>query len=259
MKYIIIFLALLSILQAEMPVVDAGAAKLLLDQLHQGTQALQQLQQQLQTANNIYHTAQYALKYQGNPAAVLGAVKDASLDGILNHSGVTSTFDRLLGSLNNASNISYQLENLVGPSISVESVKTQLLAGQSITDNLAKYQAMERLFSQQNQQLQLVTSQENSLRYQLFELRSQLASSPDQATTEKLSAAITSVSAALDSTDSTLEQLHQQTQISAQMIQNRKLMEDAAYQQAYQELAAQQAHASSASIRSGFQNINKNR
>ena len=99
-----------------------------------------------------------------------------------------------MGSLNQLSSapISPQLQSLLGaPSVSVDSIKNQLLAGQTPTNNLAKYQAMEQLFGQQQQQIQTASAQSNNLRAQLIDLRSQVATAPDQATVDKLNAAIT--------------------------------------------------------------------
>lgn len=235
------------------------------NQIQQGAQQLQQLQQQLQTAKSLYDTAQNALKYQGNPANILGGIKDAALGGSLNPSTIGSTFDRLLGSVSNlqgasgVSSISSQLQSLVGAPLSVDAIKSQLLAGQTPTNNLVKYQAMEKLFDQQTQQIQAASAQSANLRSELTSLRAQVASSPDQATTEKLNAAIDSTSAALATTDATITQLNQQIAVSTQMVQNRKMMEDANYQEAYKQVSDQQAHASATSISAGFQNINNTR
>jgi len=245
---------------AQQIVNDPTVVAAIVDHMKQGAQQLDNLKQQLQTAKSMYDTAQSALKYQGNPASVIGGIKDSFLGGSLNSSSIGSTFDRLLGNLNSASNISSQLTGLLGgPAATVDSIKSQLLAGQSPPSNLAKYQAIETLFDQQQQQLKIASTQSSNLRSELASLRDQVKNSQDQATTEKLLAAIESTSAALSSTDATISQLQQQTQMSAQMVQNRKLLEDAAYQEAYKQISDQQAHENANRIKQSFQNINTTR
>lgn len=256
-----------SIMAYTVPVFDASANMEWIKQLAQGAQQLEQLKQQLQTAKNLYDTAQYALKYQGNPGNVLGGIKDAALGGSLSSSTITGSFDHLLdnltgtlnGSAQGISSASYQLQKLVGAPVSVEKIKSQLLAGEAPRNNLAKYQAMERLFDEQNRALQTTSKQSADLRGELASLRSQVAASQDQATTEKLNAAITSTAAALASTDATIAQLTEQMQVSTQMVQNRKMLEESAYQEAYREVSDQQRHDSAQKMHEDFQNINKTR
>ena len=201
-----------------------------------------------------------ALKYQGNPAAVLGGIKDYLLGGALGPSNIGSTFDRLLGSLNSVSNISSQLQGLLGgPAVTVDSIKSQLLAGQSPSNNLSKYQSIENLFDQQQQQLKTAVTQSTNLRTELASLRDQIKNSQDQATTEKLQAAIDSTSAALASTDATISQMQQQTQLSIQMVQNRKLMEESTYQEAYKQVSDQQSQESAARRNQAVNNLNQTR
>lgn len=263
MKYIIaviIFINFFSRLVAQMAVEDAGVLAQLTKQFAQDAEKLQQLKNQLQTAKNLYDTAQSALKYQGNPAATLGGIKDSLLGGSLGISNIGSTFDQLLGSVGNASTISSQLQNLLGgPSVSVESIKSQLLTGQSPVNNIAKYKAIESLFDQQRQQLQSTSAQSARLRTELGSLREQIKNSQDQATTEKLQAAIDSTSAALASSDATISQLQQQTQLSIQMVQNRKLMEEASYQEAYKQVSDQQSQESAARRNQAVNNLNQTR
>jgi len=240
-------------------VFDASAAASLAKQFEQGAEQLKIVKQQLERAKDLYDAAQQAAKYYGNPAKILGGIKDASLGGALGPSSISSTFDNLLSNLQGAGTISSQLQGLVGAPISVEEIKSQLLAGKTPASNIAKYQAMEKLFDQQNQELKSASKQSAQLRSQLVDLRSQVASSPDQATTEKLTAAISSTSAALATTDSTITQLHEQMQVSAQMVQNRKMMEDAAYQEAYKQVSEQQSKDDAARTSQAFQNLNNTR
>lgn len=262
MKRFVILLTMLVIVSAhsQQVVNDPTVVAAITNQIQQGAQQLDHLKQQLQTAKGLYDTAQSALKYQGNPASIIGGIKDSLLGGSLGPSNIGSTFDRLLGSLGSASNISSQLSGLLGgPAATVDSIKNQLLAGQSPPSNLAKYQAIETLFDQQQQQLKIASTQSSNLRSELASLREQVKNSQDQATTEKLLAAIESTSAALSSTDATISQLQQQTQMSAQMVQNRKLLEDAAYQEAYKQVSDQQTKKMSESIKQDLININQNR
>lgn len=262
MKYLLFVLMMFGIVLAhsQQIVNDPTVLAAIGNQIKQGTEQLEHLRQQLQTAKSMYDTAQSALKYQGNPASVIGGIKDSLLGGSLNSSSVGSTFDRLLGSLNSASNTSSQLQGLLGgPTVTVDSIKSQLSAGLSPATNVAKYQAVEKLFDQQQQQLKAASSQSANLRSELANLREQVKNSQDQATTEKLLAAIESTSAALCSTDSTISQLQQQTQMSAQMVQNRKLLEDSAYQEAYKQLSDQQTKSMSESMKQDLNNINQTR
>ena len=263
MKSLFIFLMLLfferTFLHATLPVFDASAAVSMAKQFEQGIEQLKIVKQQLDRAKDLYDVAQQAAKYYGNPSQVLGGIRDAALGGSLNPSSISSTFDHLLGSLHEAGTISSQLQGLVGAPVSVEEIRSQLLAGKTPSSNIAKYQAMEKLFDQQNQELQSASRQSAQLRSQLVDLRSQVAISPDQATTEKLTAAISSTSAALATTDSTITQLHQQMQVSAMMVQNRKMMEEAAYQEAYRQVSDQQAKDDAARTFQAFQNLNNTR
>jgi hypothetical protein len=261
MKYLILLITFGIVSAHSQQIVnDPTVVATIVEHMKQGAQQLDHLKQQLQTAKGLYDTAQSALKYQGNPAAVIGGIKDTFLGGSLNPSNIGSTFDRLLGSLGSASNISSQLQGLLGgQSITVDSIKNQLLAGQSPATNLAKYQAIETLFDQQQQQLKTASAQSANLRSELASLRDQVKNSQDQATTEKLLAAIESTSATLASTDATISQLQQQTLMSAQMVQNRKLMEDAAYQEAYKQISDQQSAERHQKMEDAVTNLNKNR
>jgi hypothetical protein len=246
-------------LHAVMPVVDAGALEALFKQYTQGQELLQKTTQQVEHAKNLYDTAQQAIKYQGDPSKILGGIKDASLGGALHASSIDGTFTKLLGNLNNVASASAELQGMLGKSISVNDIKSELLAGQTPSNNLSKYQMMEELFDQQSQQIHDASAHSARLRAQLVDLRTQVASSQDQATTEKLGAAIDSTAAALATTDATIAQLHEQLQLSAQMVQNRKMLEEAAYQEAYKHISDAQAHATSSKIKEGFQNINHTR
>lgn len=263
MKYIIAIIILINLfsrLMAQMAVEDASVLAQMAKQFAQDTEKLQQLKNQLQTAKSLYDTAQSALKYQGNPASTLGGIKDSLLGGSLGPSNIGATFNQLLGSVGNISTISSQLQNLLGgPSISVESIKSQLLTGQSPPNNIAKYKAIESLFDQQRQQLQSASAQSSNLRTELGSLREQIKNSQDQATTEKLQAAIDSTAAALASSDATISQLQQQTQLSIQMVQNRKLMEEASYQEAYKQVSDQQSQESAVKRSQAVSNLHQTR
>ena len=244
---------------AQQAVFDASTVAALANQFKQGAEQLKIVQQQLDRAKDLYNITQQTAKYYGNPSQILGGIKDAALGGSLNPSSISTTFDHLLSNLQGAGTISSQLQGLVGTPISVEEIRSQLLAGKTPSSNIAKYQALEKLFDQQNQELQSASKQSAQLRSQLVDLRSQVASSPDQATTEKLTAAIGSTSAALATTDATITQLHQQMQLSAQMVQNRKMMEDASYQEAYRQVSEQQSKDDDARTSQAFQNLNNTR
>lgn len=264
MKYLVLLITLLlfsaAALQAQMAVADAGVLTQLMKQFAQDAEKLQQLKNQLQTAKNLYDTAQSALKYQGNPAATLGGIKDSLLGGSLGPANMGSTFDQLLGNVGNVSTISSQLQNLLGgPAVSVESIKNQLLTGQFPANKISKYKAVESLFDQQRQQLQSASAQSSRLRAELGSLREQIKTSQDQATTEKLQAAINSTAAALASTDATISQLQQQTQLSIQMVQNRKLMEEASYQEAYKQVSDQQTKADDLRMENALHNLKQTR
>jgi len=62
---------------AQQIVNDPTVVAAIVDHMKQGAQQLDNLKQQLQTAKSMYDTAQSALKYQGNPASVIGGIKDS--------------------------------------------------------------------------------------------------------------------------------------------------------------------------------------